>query len=78
MKIDEALDLISTLSRLIPVPIVSALVPSIVTLAKDLEHSGLFDGSKPIELDTLGDAHRAALADLTAELQKARSAHHPA
>lgn len=73
MTLDQILSLLGTLSLLIPVPAVSVGIPMLVSVARDLAKSGLFDASVAVELDTIGDEHRKALDALLAELAK-----HPA
>ena len=70
MKVDEVLNVLATLGPLVPYPPLATLVPILVQLARDLEKSGILDTSAPVDLSTIGDAHRAAMADLVAEIAK--------
>ena len=66
--VDEVLTLLSTLAPLVPLPAVGAVVPILVSLARELAANGAFDVTAPVEIDTIGDAHRAALTELLAAL----------
>mgnify|MGYP003395810842 CR=1 FL=1 len=66
--IDGVLTLLSTLAPLVPIPAVGVVVPLLVTLARELAANGAFDVTAPIEIDHIGDAHRAALTELLAAL----------
>lgn len=70
MTVDAALTVLAAVGPLIPYPPISALVPVLIQLARDLEASGVLDTSTPVDLSTIGQAHRAALQELIAELAK--------
>jgi len=70
MTADDVLTLIAGVAPLIPVPALGPAVIALVDLARALEKEGLFDASAPVDLSTIGDAHRQAVAALVAALAK--------
>jgi len=52
------------------VPQFGPAVLALVTLARALEAEGLFHGAQTVDLSTIGDAHRHAVAELVAALAK--------
>jgi hypothetical protein len=66
--IDTILVLLSTLAPLVPVPGVTLAVQAGVSLARELEKSGVLDTRTPIEISALGDLDRQALDELRQEL----------
>jgi len=70
MTVDSALAVLEGVAPLIPVPQFGPAVLALVTLARALEAEGLFHGAQTVDLSTIGDAHRHAVAELVAALAK--------
>jgi len=70
MTVEEVLVLLSGVAPLVPVPQFGPAVLALVTLARALEAEGLFHGAQAVDLSTIGDAHRQAVAELVAALAK--------
>ncbi|HXJ73583.1 MAG TPA: hypothetical protein VNM37_12040 [Candidatus Dormibacteraeota bacterium] len=70
MTVEEVLVLLSGVAPLVPVPQFGPAVLALVTLARALEAEGLFHGAQTVDLSTIGDARRQAVAELVAALAK--------